>query len=456
MVERPRLMIAAASSGCGKTTLTCALLRACIRRGLRCASFKCGPDYIDPMFHRECVGACRSANLDLFLNDAVGVRRLLAAGGSGADISILEGVMGFYDGLAGRSDAASSWDIARTTGTPVVLVVNGRGMSVSVAALISGFLRFREESGIRAVVFNNTSPMIYPLLKELAEQECGLLVAGFLPPMEECSLESRHLGLVTAAEIAGLSGKLDRLAEKALETVDIGLLMRLAAEAPPLEEPAPIKPVGASVRVAVARDAAFSFYYSETLSLLEAMGAELIPFSPLADEALPEADALLLGGGYPELHARTLAENGRMRGSVAAAVRSGMPTVAECGGFLYLGEALEDAAGGKYPMAGVLEGEGFRTPRLRRFGYVALTARRDNLICPQGGDLRAHEFHYWDSTRTGDGFQAHKPLRGTEWDCVHSSRTLYAGFPHLYLAGAPEAAGRFLKAAAAYQRRNGG
>lgn len=449
MDNAPRLMIAAPASGSGKTTFTCALLRALLRRGLRCASFKCGPDYIDPMFHRESVGVCKSANLDLFLCGEDAVLRLLGQGSRGADVSVLEGVMGFYDGLAGKSERASSWDVARVTGTPVALLINGRGMSVSAAALVKGFLGFRD-SGIQAVVFNNVSPMTYALLKETLERECGLPVAGYLPPMENCALESRHLGLVTAGETANLTDKLDKLAEKALETVDLELLLRIAREAPPLKNISVSMPPENKVRLAVARDAAFCFYYQETLDLLEELGAELIPFSPLADKLPPEADALLLGGGYPELYADALAENIPMRRGIAQAVRGGMPTLAECGGFLYLGDTLEGMDGKAYPMAGALPGNGFRTPKLRRFGYAALTARRDNLLCPAGGVLRAHEFHYWDTTAPGDGFTAEKPLSGRSWDCVQATERLYAGFPHLYLAGAPETAARFLRAAAAY------
>lgn len=450
MNNAPRLMIAAPASGSGKTTFTCALLRALLRRGMRCASFKCGPDYIDPMFHRESVGVCKSANLDLFLCGEDAVLQLLDRGSLGADVSVLEGVMGFYDGLAGKAETASSWDVARVTGTPVALLINGRGMSVSAAAMVKGFLEFRD-SGIRTVVFNNVSPMTYPLLKEAVERECGLPAAGYLPPME-CVLESRHLGLVTAGETANLPEKLDKLAEQALDTVDLELLLRIAREAPPLKNISVSMPAEHRVRLAVAKDRAFCFYYQESLDLLEELGAELIPFSPLADEQPPEADALLLGGGYPELYADALAENASMRRSVAQAVTGGMPTLAECGGFLYLGETLEGMDGKRYPMAGALPGSGFRTPRLRRFGYAALTARRENLLCPAGGVLRAHEFHYWDSTAPGDGFTAEKPLSGRSWDCVQAGERLYAGFPHLYLAGAPETAARFLRAAAAYRK----
>lgn len=451
-MSNPRIMIAAPSSGCGKTTFTCALLRAFIRRGQQCAAFKCGPDYIDPMFHRACVGACRGANLDLFFCEEPALRQILIRESRNMDLSILEGAMGYYDGLGAKSERASAWDIARATQTPVVLLIHGQGASVSLAPLIQGFLSFRSPSMIQAVVFNQVSPMVYPLLKDIVEKECGIPVAGYLPPMEDCSLESRHLGLVTASEINGLSEKLDRIAEQIQQTVNLELLEGIASKAPDFKDsPQEISRLE-PVRIAVAKDRAFCFYYEESLELLEAMGAELVPFSPLSNSCLPQADALLLGGGYPELYAQALSENQPMRESIKKAIQQGMPAIAECGGFLYLGEALEGSDGISYPMAGVLKGKGYRTPKLQRFGYTVLTAKQDSLLGPAGSRFKAHEFHYWDSTNPGEAFQAEKPLRGRHWQCGYGTSTLYAGFPHLYLAGMPEAAVRFLKAAVSYRK----
>lgn len=303
---------------------------------------------------------------------------------------------------------------------------------------------------IQAVILNHVSPMTYPLLKETIEKECGIPVAGYLPMMNDCSLESRHLGLVTAAETRCLSEKLDRMAAQVQQTVDLGLLEQIASQAPVLKDCIQAIPKTEPVRVAVARDHAFCFYYEESLELLEEMGAELVPFSPLSDGCLPQAQALLLGGGYPELHGKALSENQPMRESVKNAVRQGMPTIAECGGFLYLGEALEGQDGISYLMAGALEGKGYRTSKLQRFGYITLTAKKDTLLGPAGSRFKAHEFHYWDSTKPGEAFLAEKPLRGRNWQCAYGTPALYAGFPHLYLAGMPEVAVRFLKAAASY------
>lgn len=452
-VRFPRLMVAAPASGGGKTTVTCALLRALAGRGRRTASFKCGPDYIDPMFHRESAGAAYSANLDLFLSDEDTARRLLAKGAEHADTALIEGAMGYYDGIALSSDA-SAYAVARATGTPVLLVVSCRGMAASIAAQVKGFTGYRPDANIAAVLLNHLSAARYPEIKALVERECGVPVAGYLPPMPGCAFESRHLGLVTAGEAAELGRKLDELAGTLERTADLPMLLRIADSTPPLTYTAPGFPrVEGAPRVAVARDAAFCFYYEDTLSLLREMGAELAFFSPIADASLPEgAGGLLLGGGYPELYAGALSRNEPMRRAVRAAILGGMPAIAECGGFLYLHRSLEDADGNAHPMAGVIEGEGFPTGRLGRFGYVALAAREENLLCGAGETLRAHEFHYWDSTDPGRAFAAQKPRSTRGWDCVHAGRTLYAGFPHLYLAGAPKAAERFLRAAADYRR----
>lgn len=449
MVERvPRILVAAPSSGSGKTTVVCALLRALVLRGTRISSFKCGPDYIDPMFHRACVGVDRAGNLDLFFSPPQQVRRLLAEGAGGARLTVLEGAMGLYDGIACTS-RASAYEMARETATPILLVVDGRGMALSACAQIQGFLRFRSDVPLAGVLFNRVSPSLYPELKAAVEQECGLPVVGYLPRLTEGTLESRHLGLVTAEEVTDLRQRLDALAKQAQETVDLELLQRIADGAPPLSyEPLELPRLSGNPRVAVARDRAFCFYYEETLDLLRDLGAQLCPFSPLEDPSLPDGtNALLLGGGYPELYAPQLSENLPMRREICRAVSEGMPTIAECGGFLYLNRTLQDPEGRDYPMAGVLEAEGIRGQKLGRFGYVELTAQEEGLLCEVGERLPAHEFHYWQSTQPGEDFWAQKPLRKAGWACGYHTRTLYAGFPHLYLPGTPRSAVRFLQAA---------
>ena len=437
----PRLVLAGTNSGCGKTTLTCALLQALVLRGLRVGAAKCGPDYIDPMFHSRIIGA-KSSNLDAFFFTPDTLRYLLARNAQACDVTVIEGVMGYYDGLWLTSTRASTYEVARETQSPVVLVVSARGAALSVIAAVEGFLRFAPDSGIRGVILNGCSAMSYgPLAREL-ENRLGLRPCGYLPRLEECTLESRHLGLITADEVADLREKMCRLAAAAEKTLDIPALLELAAAAPPLRFTPPALPEpGAPVRIGVARDRAFCFYYEDSLDLLRQLGAELIPFSPLADERLPDGvQGLYLGGGYPELYAAQLAENRTLRGQLREAVHAGMPCIAECGGFMYLTQSIAGRA-----MVGALPGDCFDTGRLTRFGYITATAQSDNLLCRAGEEIPMHEFHRWDTPLPGSAFLAEKPS-GKQWRCAYATDTLYAGYPHVHFYAAPAMAARFLAA----------
>lgn len=422
-----RIMISGVSSGCGKTTVVCAVLQALVNRGLKTGAFKCGPDYIDPMFHSRIIGA-KSANLDLHFFSENTLRFLLAKNAAGCDVSVIEGAMGFYDGAGLTTWKTSAYELALVTKTPVVLVVNARGAALSVLAVIEGFLRFRPESGIRGVILNQCTAMTYASLSAAIEERFGIRCFGFLPRLDECVLESRHLGLVTAGEIRDLREKMQTLAAQAEKTLDIDALLALAHEAEPLDYTPAVLPKKEKIRLAVARDNAFCFYYYEdSLDAVREMGGELVPFSPITDGALPEnIDGLYLGGGYPELYAKELGENASMRASVRAALERGVPCIAECGGFMYLTEAIGDE-----PMAGFLPGTCFDTGKLTRFGYVTLRAKKDNLLCRAGGEIAAHEFHHWDCTCPGDAFAAEKPT-GRRWECAVASDTLYAGYPHFH------------------------
>lgn len=438
----PRLLLAGTGSGCGKTTVTTALLRALQRRGVPLAAFKCGPDYIDPMFHTEALGV-PSRNLDLFFVDETEVRGQLACHIPSDGVGIIEGVMGYYDGVSGNTDTASAAHLARATETPSVLIVRPRGQSLSLAAEIKGFRDFAPNT-LAGVILNGVSAGMYPFYRTIAEQ-AGLPVFGFLPPVPESEIPDRHLGLVTAAEIGDLQSKLDRLADAAQTGLDLDGLLALARTAPPLaDQSVPLVPVvDKLVRIAVARDKAFCFYYADNFDVLRALGAELVPFSPLTDRALPERiDGLYLGGGYPEVHKAQLAANRAIRDSIRAAVLGGLPTIAECGGFLYLHRTLDGAE-----MAGVLDADANLTKKLQPFGYVTLTAKRDNLLCRAGGQIRAHAFHYAVSTDEGADFDAQKP-NGRAWVCVHATDTLYAGFPHLYFRANPAFAENVVRRAA--------
>ena len=445
------LMIAAPASGSGKTVLACALLAALKQRGLDPCAFKCGPDYIDPMFHRSVLGV-DSHNLDLFLSSPDAARSLYRRYGASHGSVVVEGAMGFYDGLGGSADQASAWHAADVLDLPVLLAVRPRGASLTLAAQINGLRAFRTPSHITGIFLNDCSPMLANSLTPMLERETGLPVLGYLPHMEEAVLESRHLGLQTAGEIKDLAARIDRAAQTLAETMDWDKLSSLCEQPHILRQPDPL-PTQERVPIAVARDEAFCFIYEETLDALRDAGADPLFFSPLHDKNLPEnACGLYLPGGYPELYAARLAENESMRRSVKEAASRGLPTVAECGGFLYLGQSLQGTDGQAYPMAGYLPGDGVRTPKLVRFGYSELAADTDSLLFRKGESVPVHEFHYWDSTQNGDSLTAAKPLTGRNWRCGFTNRRLYAAFPHLYFPGRPELAERFVREAKRYRK----
>ena len=449
-----RLLIAAPASGCGKTAVACALLRVFRERGLAPCAFKCGPDYIDPMFHRAVLGV-ESHNLDLFLGDGKQAEALFARACRGHGAAVVEGAMGFYDGLGGVSDRASAWQLADTLGIPVLLVLPVRGASLTLAAQLRGLRDFRLDSHIAGVILNECSPALYRTLAPMLERETGLPVLGCLPRINDARIESRHLGLLTAQEIADLDRRLSLLAEALAENVDLTRLLALFDGPEPEAEdvPAPVPP---RCRIAVARDEAFCFCYAETLEIFAALGAEPVFFSPLHDPDLPEnIGGLYLPGGYPELYAGRLSENAAMRAAVARAVRGGLPTVAECGGYLYLSEALLSPEGERFPMTGVLPGEAANTGGLRRFGYAEMTAQEDSLLFRAGERFPVHEFHYWDTTESGTAFLLEKPLSGRSWTEGFAGKTFYAAFPHLYFAGNPVLAERFVRAAEEYGAKHG-
>lgn len=445
-----QFLLAAPRSGSGKTTMTCALLMALKRRGCAPCAFKSGPDYIDPMFHRAVLGV-ESRSLDLFFSAPETVRALYAKGAAGHGAAVCEGAMGFYDGLGGVSDRASAWHLADTLGLPVLLVVEPKGQSLTLAAELKGLVNFRTPSHIAGILLNNCTARMHALLAPMLEKETGLPVLGFLPKLPEAVIGSRHLGLYTAAEVENLQQKLALLADAAEEHIDWPRLLALCEKEPPALPVQPETPP-ARVRIAVAQDEAFCFTYAETLEAFRDAGAEVVFFSPLRDTALPEdIGGLYLPGGYPELHARELSENTSLLREIKQKIESGLPTAAECGGFLYLGQSLTDAEGQSWPMAGVLPGEAKDAGRLVRFGYAALSADSDSMLFRAGESFPIHEFHHWDSTANGTALAAKKPVGGAEWRCGFVNEHFYAGFPHLYWAGTPLPQ-RFAAAAENYRR----
>ena len=439
-----RILITGTNSGCGKTTVSIALMKALKERALDICAFKCGPDYIDPMFHRAVLGI-PSYNLDPFFCTPEQLRGVLSA--HAREISVAEGVMGYYDGIGPEGDA-STFSVAQATKTPVILVVNVRGMYTSAGAIIKGFKSFRKDSGIEGVIFNGASAMTYMDLAKIAEAQ-GVKPLGFMPKLPEAEIGSRHLGLITAAEIEDLQERIAALGRAAEEHLDLDGITELARTAPEVTGPDAagcVKKAAGGIPIAIARDEAFCFIYEENIEVLKAAGFEPVWFSPLHDKELPgDVKALYLPGGYPELYTLKLSENNGMLHSVKNAVLQGLPTFAECGGFMYLHEYLDGAA-----MVGAVKGRSFKTPKLQRFGYVTLTAKEDNLFCPAGGSIRAHEFHYYDSDNNGASFRAEKPSGKRGWDCVIANKNLFAGYPHLYLPANPGFAESFARRASEY------
>lgn len=444
----PRILFAAPSSGSGKTAVTCGFLEILQRQKISCVSFKCGPDYIDPMFHQYVLGI-PGYNLDSFFLPPKEVGDLFSAKAQRADMAVIEGVMGYYDGVAGVTSQASAYEIARITDTPVVLVVDGKKSSLSLAALVKGFLEYKKDSRICGVILNRTSAAMAERLCPCLE-ETGIRLYGAVPECEEARWDSRHLGLTLPKEQERLREKIECWADRLEGCLDMDGLLELAESAPPVGKVnttrenqtrekgrADHKEIR---RIAVARDEAFCFYYQENLDLLERAGWELVPFSPLHDRHLPCAgiSAILLGGGYPEVYAKALSENRAMVEEIWTAKRNGIKFLAECGGFLYLHEWLEGTDGISYPMAGLVKGKGYRTERLSRFGYVTLYDRQGRRM------FRGHEFHYWNTTLSHGDWKAVKPLSPRQWDCMVVTEDMIAGFPHLYYGSNPDWILRFL------------
>lgn len=441
----PRILIGGTGSGCGKTTVVCALLSALKKAGKSVVSFKCGPDYIDPMFHSEALNT-KSRNLDIFLCGEETVKYLFASNAKGCDIALIEGAMGLYDGKGFRDDRCSANHVARLTETPTILVVDVRGKSLSLIAEIEGYSNFRENT-ISGVILNNCSAGMYPIYKEMLSNR-GIKTFGYLPKVQEAAIASRHLGLVTASEISDIKKKLDLLGGAAEKSLDVCGLIQLASSASKLEyREKRVEKVtkGEPVKIGIARDKAFCFYYEDVIELLCRLGAEPVTFSPLEDTILPDGiKGLMIGGGYPELHLEKLCANRSMMKSIRSAVKAGMPTYAECGGFMYLGESIKTECG-RYGVVGAIPGNSVITERLVRFGYKELTAKKDGVLCDAGDKIRCHEFHFSDTDVYGDGFSAENSL-GRKWTTGMLTESMYAGYPHLHLWGNTDFAVRFVQA----------
>jgi cobyrinic acid a,c-diamide synthase len=450
------LVVAGTHSGVGKTTVTLGLLAAWRRRGLIVQPFKVGPDFIDPGHHAQAAGRT-SHNLDSWMLSREENQRIFWRAAAGADLALVEGVMGLFDGLSGASEAGSTAQMAKWLGLPVLLVVDVRAMARSVAAVVKGFATFDPDLQLAGVVFNRLAgPAHLDYLREALAALPGSREFGGLPREGVAAIPERHLGLVTAEDHPldpGVLASLADLVESHLRLDD--LWQSLPELQGPSHQEAP-RPAAPPVRLGVARDQAFCFYYPENLAWLRYFGAELVEFSPLRDDRLPPGlQGLYLGGGYPELYAERLAANAGLKADLRQAAQAGLPIYAECGGLMYLCEELQDLAGKRHAMAGVLPLQVRMLPRLKSLGYreVALTA--DSLLGPRGTTLRGHEFHYSEIVGTPRSvatvYQV-APRRGGEPQAEgYAWKNVLASYLHLHFGSNPEAARAFTQACRAVQ-----
>lgn len=437
-----RFLVAGTNSGCGKTTLTLGLLRAFARRGLAVAPFKCGPDYIDPLFHRQAAKR-DSLNLDAFLSGSDGVRRGFARHSAGADVAVVEGVMGLFDGNVPGSDAGSSAEIAALLGLPVILAVNARGMAGSIAPLVRGFSEWRPGVRIVGVIANNVGSSRHTELLRASLEAAGLPpLLGGVERDERWILPERHLGLA----VGTLDDSwLDALADTLECSLDLDRLFAVTrhGETELISKERFIPVVS---RLGVARDEAFLFYYRENFELLRRQGVDVVPFSPLHDRALPEGiDGLYFGGGYPELYAGALASNAPMLAAIRAFAASGRPVYGECGGYLYLLESLTDFEGRTFPMLGLLPGRAAMGKKLASLGYRELESVSASMFGPAGTRLRGHEFHYsaLSEEPSGGSLFSAKDLRGCARSAGSVRGNVAGSYIHLHFNSNPAAAEAF-------------
>lgn len=450
----PRLVIAAVSSGSGKTTIVTGLMRALSARGLRVQSYKVGPDYIDTGYHRLATGR-PSHNLDSWLFREEALKTLFVKTAQDADIAVIEGVMGLYDG--GRRGVSSTAEIAKRLDAPVCLVIDAKSMGASAAAIALGYRAYDSDVDLRAVILNRLGSPTHETMIREAMQSISMPVLGAVRRDASLRMPERHLGLLPTEENTSLE-VVDRMGEVMAQALDIDAILALAQSAQPLDVP----PMAATasleapaqhrhITIAVARDEAFSFYYPESLAVLEDAGADIVCFSPLRDAAVPAADALVIGGGFPEMFAEELAANASMRRSIRQAAEDGLPIYAECGGYMYLLEELVDFVGEAHPMVGALSGRARMTEKLQMVGYVEAELCVDTCLGKRGAHFHGHEFHF--SVEETHADEAERPFRftklrdGTAYLAGQARHNVLGSYLHIHFAGARDAAAHFVDAA---------
>jgi cobyrinic acid a,c-diamide synthase len=447
----PRLLVAGTSSGVGKTTVVVALARALQRRGLKVVTFKCGPDYLDPTYHARATGRA-SHNLDGWMMGREAVAATFERASAGADIAILEGVMGLFDSASATTEAGSAAEIAKWLGAPALVVLDASGMARTIAALGLGLRDFDQELRVAGLFANRVGSRGHLKILESACKSPPVL--GGLPKQPELSFPERHLGLRTADSSALPEEIIDRWAALLEEWVDVGALLSLAREAGPLPPTGEIRRprTGTRCRIGIAHDSAFHFYYEDNLARLEDLGAELVRFSPIDDASLPRVDGLYFGGGYPEVHAEALARNQSMRDAVRAFTG---PIYAECGGLMYLAQAIRTLDGNTHPMVGLVRGTAIMHERLQALGYVEVELQRRTFLGGAGVRLRGHQFRYsqLEGAQSEDLAYTIRRRRGdsTEREGYGGDRLL-ASYVHVHFASNPSCAEAWVAACAEHTR----
>jgi len=450
MKKIPRIIIAGTHSGVGKTTIVTGLLAVLKQQGLTVQSYKVGPDYIDPGYHQLASGRV-AHNLDTWLVPTEKIIPIFAKTAVGNDLVIVEGVMGLYDG--GRQGVSSTAAIAKLLSAPVVLVIDAKSMGESVAAIALGFKMYDPEVNLVGVIINRLGSANHQKMVTEALERIRIPVLGCIYRNEAISMPERHLGLTPVTE-HNAQDIIAELCVQISEQVDVAKMISIANSAPELpimsenlktaDQSPPI------VRIGVAQDEAFSFYYPESLEVLKTMGAEIIPFSPLNDTHLPNVDGLLFGGGFPEMFVNQLACNVSMRQSIADACQVGIPVYAECGGFMYLTKKIVDFDGKHYDMVGVIPASCSMQSKLQTIGYVEATALTDNVLCLSGECMRGHEFHFSlvDNDVNSEPFPCAFEFKKVRTGAIYSGGYAYgnilASYLHMHFAGHEQAAGRFI------------
>ncbi|MEM3671130.1 MAG: cobyrinate a,c-diamide synthase [Thermoprotei archaeon] len=460
---RPRLIIAATASGVGKTTVSVGLMSALTKRGYTVQPFKIGPDYIDPGYHGAATGR-PSRNLDLYMLDEETVLTLFLEASDDADLSVIEGVMGLFDGISGSSQHGSTAHMAKLLGSPVILVVDAWSSASSVAAEVLGFKEFDPEVKLMGVILNRVAGEKHAnICAEAIQNRVHVPVLGWLSKSDLISVPERHLGLHAYAEHPETTSKLVSSAAKLIEAgVDLDSVVQLARSAPPIRAHSDFKKIwgkkqNRNVKLAVALDAAFNFYYADSLKLLSNLGAEIIPFSPLTEAKVPEGVCgIYIGGGFPEIYASKLEANSTMRRSLGKLVESEIPFFAECGGLMYLAKAMVLQDGTRKKMVGVLEAEAVMTNRLT-IGYVEGRAVRHNIISRRGETYLGHEYHYsYLRDVPEDALMSYKLAKGkgiregADGWLTHNTLACYT---HTHLYSNQKMAARFLDQCALYSRK---